>query len=305
MTPSIDYDSPAALRAFLEGRGMGMQKKFGQNFLINRSARERLADALAAPPSAPAWEVGPGLGAMTAQMLDRGLAVTAFEIDRGFAAALREIFADKPLFKLVEGDALKTWPAEASSSGVPPYFLGNLPYNIAATLLAGFVESGAVFERAVVTVQKEVARRMAAKPGEDDYSSFSVLLASAYRVRPLLTLKPASFYPAPNVDSAAVVMDRLAEAPRLPALFRPLVRALFSSRRKTVKNNLEAFASSLGAPDAAEAAAAALAASGVDPRSRAETLGIPEFAALAEALEAALPGRGSRSPTEGGASDGL
>jgi 16S rRNA (adenine1518-N6/adenine1519-N6)-dimethyltransferase len=287
LTPSIDYDSPIALRLFLDEHGLGMQKKFGQNFLVNRGARERLLDALGARAGDAVWEVGPGLGAMTAGLLDRGLMVTAFEVDRGFSAALRELFADRPAFRLIEGDVLRTWRGEAGAS-LPPYFFGNLPYNIAATLLAHLVEEGAIFDRAVVTIQKEVARRMAAKPGDEDYSSFSVLCASAYKVSSLMTLKPGSFYPAPNVDSAAVIMERKTDgaATNLPRLFRPLVRALFSSRRKTVRNNLEAYAVSLGAGErAAEVTAAALEAAGIDPSARAEVLDIAAFAALATALE--------------------
>lgn len=297
---SIDYDSPTALRRFLDERGFGMQKKFGQNFLINRNARERLVDALGAEPGETVWEVGPGLGAMTAILLERGLSMTAFEIDRGFAAALRECFGELDSFRLVEGDALKTWPVEQRERGLGRYFFGNLPYNIAAVLIASFIESGAYFDRAVVTVQKEVAKRMAAKAGDEDYSSFSVLCASAYAVRPLLTLKPASFYPAPNVDSAAVAMDRLsASAPGAASrYFRPLVRALFSSRRKTVRNNLETFASAaLGsaAPGAkpsasGELAAAALSAAGIDGKLRAERLSFEEFAALAAAFESLIAG---------------
>jgi len=279
---SVDYDSPVAIRSFLDERGFGMQKKFGQNFLVNRSARERLVDALGAESGGAAWEVGPGLGAMTELLLDRGLFLTVFEIDRGFAAALREIFIDRPQFRLVEGDALKTWPVEARRTGAPRYFFGNLPYNIAAVLIASFIEADIFFERSVVTVQKEVAKRMTAKAGDDDYSSFSVLCASAYEVRPLMTLKPHSFYPAPNVDSQAVIMDRrpFNLPPEVLRVFRPLVRSLFSSRRKTVKNNLEAFLSS------ANLAAAALDAAGVDPAVRAEKMDLDAFSRLAAAVAA-------------------
>ena len=292
---------------------MGMQKKFGQNFLINRGARERLVDALAAPAGSRTWEVGPGLGAMTAMLLDRGVEVTAFEIDRGFSAALRELFAEKTGFRLIEGDALKTWRAEFSA--LPPYFFGNLPYNIAATLLAHFVEEGAVFDRSVVTIQKEVAKRMVAKAGDEEYSSFSVLCASAYKVSLLMTLKPGSFYPPPNVDSAAVVMERAVDVPVQPRLFRPLVRALFSSRRKTVRNNLDAFAASLmgepagfassGVSLAAFAARKAgvvdesLALARIDPGLRAEVLDLEAFYRLASSLEASLAER-KGTETEGG-----
>ena len=115
MPPLVNYDSPRELRAFLEGRGLGMRKKFGQNFLINPVARSRLLDALELSPGDAVWEIGPGLGAMTAGLLERGGRVTAFEIDPAFARILREFFAANTAFRLVEGDVLKTWPAATSA----------------------------------------------------------------------------------------------------------------------------------------------------------------------------------------------
>lgn len=290
MILSLDYDSPAALRGFLAERGFGMQKKFGQNFLVNGEVRRRLVEALEAPSESIVWEVGPGLGAMTVLLLDAGVRLTAFEIDRGFSAVLRELFDDRPHFSLVEGDVLKTWPARAAVEN-PRFFFGNLPYNIAATLIASFIEADFNFERAVVTVQKEVAQRMAAKRGDADYSSFSVLIASAYSVRPLLTLKPHSFYPAPNVDSRAVVLERrpFTVPPSAAPFFRPMIRALFASRRKTVRNNLDAYIASLSLPGVppprvTDFCAAALGVADIDARARAETLDLNDFARLAAVL---------------------
>jgi 16S rRNA (adenine1518-N6/adenine1519-N6)-dimethyltransferase len=298
---SLDYDSPVSLRHFLDERGFGMQKKFGQNFLVNRSARERLVDALGAGSDDEVWEVGPGLGAMTVPLLSRGCRVSVFEIDRGFSTVLRELFSGEPRFSIIEGDVLKTWSQEVQKNKAPAFFFGNLPYNIAATLIASFIEAGCFFRRAVVTVQKEVADRMVAKPGSKDYSSFSVLCSSAYSVKPLMTLKPHSFYPAPNVDSAAVVMERRPfdgehgkctpdGSLDVPPLFRLLVRALFASRRKTVRNNLDAFLRSgkTGYPIPPEQCqnivVRALEKAGIDPLARAETLSLEEFSQLTNAL---------------------
>jgi 16S rRNA (adenine1518-N6/adenine1519-N6)-dimethyltransferase len=266
-----------------------MRKRLGQNFLINPGARRQLLDALEVPPGGKVWEIGSGLGAMTSPLLERGAAVTAFEIDKGFIPVLREFFSGNPAFTLVEGDVLKTWRA------APPgdYLLGNLPYTIGAFLLADFIENNRFFKRMVVTVQKEVARRMAAKPCSKDYSSFSALCASAYTVRPLLIMKGASFYPEPRVDSQGVRLDvRTDRDPAgYPAFFKPLLRCLFASRRKTVKNNLESFASSAAAvnrKDLPGICGAALKDAGIAPMERAERLGVDDFAALAGALERAL-----------------
>ena len=95
MIQSLDYDSPAFYKTFLESRGMAMQKKFGQNFLINPNARKKLADALELEKGMTVWEVGPGLGCLSPEILTRGADLTAFEIDRGFCSVLTEIFSEE------------------------------------------------------------------------------------------------------------------------------------------------------------------------------------------------------------------
>jgi 16S rRNA (adenine1518-N6/adenine1519-N6)-dimethyltransferase len=276
----------------LDENGLGMRKQFGQNFLINGNARRRLLDALEIRNGDRVWEVGPGLGAMTAGLLERGAAVSAFEIDRGFIRALEEFFGDNPRFNMIPGDVLKTWPAAWTGMGAQNrgHFLGNLPYNIAAALLADFIEKNCFFTRMVVIVQREVARRMAAKPGSADYSSLSVLCASTYTIHPLMVLKGASFYPAPKVDSQGVlfVLRTDIDPAAYPPSFKPLVRGLFAARRKTIKNNLQSFMNSgimnhekLQIQDLS---LEMLKKAGINPNERAENLGIHEFTALAAAL---------------------
>jgi len=298
LPPSINYDSPKELKAFLEERGIGMRKKFGQNFMINPYERSMLLDALELPTGARVWEAGAGLGAMTDGLLKRGAYVTAFEIDPAFARALREFFADYSVgsvgaFRLVEGDILKTWETVDETDN-ELFLFGNLPYNIAAALIAGFIEKGRFFKRAVVTVQREVALRMAASPGSADYSSFSVLCSSVYKVKLLRILKASSFYPAPRVDSQGVLMDLIPQPEPIPKLFYLLVRSLFSSRRKTLRNTLTAFASSVIISNelpgkaflsALEVALETLKKAGISGERRAETLSNAEFAVLAAFLE--------------------
>ena len=308
MPVSINYNSKAELRAFLDEHNLGMRKKFGQNFLINPAVRLRLLDALELESGDNVWEIGPGLGAMTAGLLERGGRVTAFEIDPAFSRILREFFAGEslagecfaaessgpePAFRLIEGDVLKTWRTVKNSASIPPanmpteetLLFGNLPYNLAAALLADFIEKGCFFKRMVVTVQREVALRMAARPGSADYSSFSVLCSSVYKISPLLVIKGSSFYPVPRVDSQGVRLDLLPQKEKLPRLFYPLVRSLFSSRRKTIKNTLTAFAASFILKENREAAAEVLHRAGISGERRPETLDIQEFAALAAHLE--------------------
>lgn len=238
-----DYDSPNALGAFLESNGMAMQKKYGQNFLVNRKSRERLVDALRLEKGMTVWEIGPGLGSMTQEILSREVTLIAFEIDRGFSLALQTFFPDKNNFSIVEGDVLKSWKRTLAERGKPDRLFGNLPYNIAATIIADTISEGVLFDSVVVTVQKEVAVRMAAPPGSKDYSSFSVLCQWGYDVTQVIDLAAGSFWPRPNVASRAVRMTRRADWPRCssPDTFRSLLRGLFSSRRKTVLNNFRAW----------------------------------------------------------------
>jgi 16S rRNA (adenine1518-N6/adenine1519-N6)-dimethyltransferase len=277
-----------------------MRKKFGQNFLINPSVRQKLLDAMESRAGDEIWEIGPGLGAMTSGLLERGARVTAFEIDPAFARILREFFASeskgpKPVFSLVEGDVMRTWHSVAAQ--IPPselFLFGNLPYNVGAAVLADFIEKGRFFKRTVVTVQREVAKRMAAAAGSADYSSFSVLCSSVYKVTPLFIIKGSSFYPAPRVDSQCVRMDLIPAGEKRPRYFHLLVRSLFSSRRKTIRNTLSSFASSViinrngkGGEKmlSVETAVEVLNRAGISGERRPETLEIDEFAALAKCLE--------------------
>lgn len=275
-----DYDSPSSLKNFLDQQGMAMQKKFGQNFLINGPARRRLIDALQVDDATSVWEVGPGLGAMTDEILSRGASLTAFEIDRGFTSCVSDFFKDyqaQGKFTLVEGDVLKTWKSQAEKQ-LPDRFFGNLPYNVAATIIADMISAGYRFPRSVVTVQKEVAQRMCATVGSKDYSSFSILCSWAYKVTPLMDLGGGSFWPRPNVDSRAVVMEQREDFPRCqnPEHFMKLLRGLFASRRKTIKNNLTVFYSN------GEQAAAVLDEAKINPQIRAEELPLETLLQLSD-----------------------
>lgn len=286
---TVDYNSPQALKAFLERSNMAMQKKFGQNFLVNGQIRTRLADALEIDGASSVWEIGPGLGAMTKEILARGARLTAFEIDRGFIAALRRLFPEQEAsgqLKIVEGDVLKNWRRVLKADGAPQRLFGNLPYNIAAAVLCDTIEEGARFDRCVVTVQKEVAARMAAAASTESYSSFSVLCQWGYDVTPLFDLAGGNFWPRPNVESRSVLMERKAAFPRCenPVLFIKMQRALFSSRRKNIRNNLSAFLR--GRADTERL----LHAAGIPPTARAESLSIEEMLRLSDTVNAAIIG---------------
>ena len=281
-----DYNSAAELKQVLDANGFSMQKKFGQNFLINQQARNKLIDALDVSEGTKVWEVGPGLGAMTSGLLEKGADLTVFEIDRGFISLISQYFesySQKGSFRIVEGDVLKNWYGQTKDgSQLPQRFFGNLPYNIAASIVADTIEAGIRFEKCVFTVQKEVAVRMAAKAGDTDYSSLSVLCNWAYDVKNLIDLSGSNFWPKPNVDSRAVIFTKKEDFPRCqnPKLFIKMQRALFSSRRKTVRNNLQGFLNNN------EKTMLCLEKAGIDPMLRAEVLTIEEMLKLSDVINA-------------------
>jgi 16S rRNA (adenine1518-N6/adenine1519-N6)-dimethyltransferase len=281
-----DFNSPSKLKELLETNNFAMQKRYGQNFLVNGGVREKIIALADLKSGEVAWEIGPGVGSMTALALEHGAVLRAFEIDRGFIGILGEIFSGVGVDRLeiIHGDILKTWRGECERRGVPGRVFGNLPYNIAATIIADFIEADILPGRMVFTLQKEVAKRMTAKPGTADYSSFTALCASAYTVKYEFEIKRGSFWPVPGVDSAVVSMVRrdppLAVADR--ALFLALVRGLFASRRKIIRNNLRGMVALKHLDDAA--IDRGLAAAGIDPGIRGETLSVDSIVVLADAL---------------------
>lgn len=272
----VNYDSPSELSALLERLGLGMRKKYGQNFLVNGNARRRIAALFETEPGCRAWEIGPGTGAMTREAALAGLRVSAFEIDQGFAEFIRGAYGGEPGFELYEGDFIKTWGQALASSGRPALAFGNLPYNAAGAIVAALIEGGPRPPRMVFTVQKEAALRMGASPGSKNYSAFSVLCRSAYEVSTAFDLSPGVFWPQPRVVSSVVVMKARADALPLAGSkpFTDFTRACFASRRKTLRNNLKA----AGYAEAAIAAACALA--DVSPDARGETLTPERFHGL-------------------------
>lgn len=280
-----DYNSPSSLKAFLEDNSMSMQKKFGQNFLVNGDARKKIVNSLELSPDMSVWEVGPGLGSMTGEILSCGAKLTVFEIDRGFVKMLKDFYSkeiDSGNLTIIEGDVLKTWKKQCDAAGIPDRFFGNLPYNIAAAIIGDTIEQNVRFDKVVVTVQKEVAQRMTSAPGTGDYSSFSILCQWAYDVETVMDLAGGNFWPRPNVDSRAVVMTKREEFPGCEnrQTFMKMQRALFVSRRKNIKNNLTQFLSD------AEKADVVLRKAGIDPSLRAEAVTVEQLLQLSDIINA-------------------
>ena len=276
------YDSPNAITALLDEAGFSMSKKFGQNFLLSSAVREHIVDSLGPIEGKQVWEIGPGLGALTMILLERGAQVTAFEIDHGFCRILRNrAFQDEPNFLLVEGDALKTWERVYEEKGVPDMICGNLPYNVGSICIARFLEKQCLPKKMVFTLQREVAERLCSTPGDKMWSSFSILAQVDYCMELLFTIKPGAFYPVPNVVSSVIGMDRRTE-PLVSALHRAefieVVNDLFTQRRKTVKNNL--LHGKTGSRIGKDRIFQALEASDIPSAERAEQLGIDRILRL-------------------------
>lgn len=270
-------------RRLLDEHGLAARKRYGQNFLLDTTAAQRIAQAtVAGEHGLPVLEIGPGTGTLTSALLAAGAALTAVEIDRGLVGILRER-EDLSAAEIVESDIL-TYDLQAFAGRAPRWAAcGNLPYYITTPILFALLECDPQPGRIVAMVQREVADRLTAGPGSDAYGALSVVVAYRARTSRLLTLRPAAFYPRPQVDSTVVVLERHAEPPvhpRDPGAMLRLVRAAFAYRRKTLANALE-----LGDPSIPRArTAAALAAIGKPPEARGESLSLDDFSRLADNL---------------------
>lgn len=279
--------SPSHIREQLLARGLRMQKKFGQNFLISPAVCETIANAARSHAASPAvcLEIGPGIGALTLRLAERFERVVALEIDRGVFPWLCENLASRDNVSLINTDALEADLAECLVPGAGEHVCvcANLPYSVTSPLILKLVESSLPFESLTLMVQKEAAQRFAARVGDEAYGSLSAYLAYYGEVKRLFDVKEANFYPRPTVTSTVIRIIPHREKPVHPkdeALFFSVIRAAFSARRKTVYNCLSA---ALGHPK--DAVAQALERAGIDPARRGETLDLFEFCTIADALK--------------------
>ena len=282
---NLNYDSPKEIERVLSEKGLAMTKKFGQNFLVSPSGREKLVKLMELEEGMKVWEIRPGLGAITHMILKENVDLYSFEIDHGFASLLSgPAFGDESRFTLVEGDALKTL-FKKRLLPLPDRIVGNLPYNVGSVMIAKLIENSYLPPLMVFTLQKEVVDRMTAKTGEDDYSSFSVLTQIDYENKLMLKLPRGCFWPQPNVDSAVVVMKRREKSlvdDTLRPVFIPLLRDIFQQRRKTIRNNLNSSEyGNLGKDKVEEI----LSLSGLSGNERAEALSWDSLIKLSESAK--------------------
>lgn len=270
--------------AALRKLGLSARKSLGQNFLVPGWGA-KIAAAARVQAGDHVVEIGPGLGALTEALLERGAHVIAVDLDEAMIRALRKVFEGHANLELVHKDARELDLGEISARvGAKLRVTGNLPYYTSSPLLRRTIDQRQHVRSATFTLQKEVADRIASPPGSKAYGSLSVLTQVHADATVPLKLPPGAFHPRPGVDSAVLHLE-MREHPRVPlpdpALFERVVFGAFSQRRKTLLNSLRG-SRELALPP--EVVAAALKGSGIDPGRRAETLSVEEFGVLAEAF---------------------
>jgi len=248
-------------------------KALGQNFLIDQNIRDIIIRHADVRPDETVIEIGPGLGALTEDLFKQARRLIAIEKDARLAEHLRHRF---PGLELIQGDAVKILRSGFTVQGSRFKVVSNLPYSISTPILECFVEGENKPRTMVVTIQREVALRLAATPRHKDYSALTVFTQLYYHVTIVHIVSPHCFYPEPRVDSAIIVLDRRDTRMKLEkgAPFHEIVRLGFNQRRKMLRKLLAEY----------DGAAEAFHAAGISPTARAEELSIEQWITLANAL---------------------
>lgn len=294
--------NPRVIRELMAEAGIRFRRDLGQNFLIDPTVPEEIAEIAADDPNAVILEIGPGIGCLTSALAERYRKVVAIEIDRGLIPVLEKTLAEYDNVTVINDDCmtadLAALLSEAGNGtpGVdfPVSVAANLPYYITTPILLRLLECGIRFSHVTVMVQKEVADRLAASPGSKDYGAITAVLGYYGTVTRCFTVSPGSFLPPPAVSSAVVRIDLYPE----PA-FRPLsektffdtVHAAFEQRRKTLVNALSARFSDLGK----ERISTIVASCGFQSDVRGERLGTDDFVSLSDAIYRARNGSNEAS----------
>lgn len=273
----MGLDALPPLREALASHGLMARKSFGQHFLLDLNITRKIARLAELPDGARVIEVGPGPGGLTRALLETGARVTAVEKDERFRPLLEELAAASGALTLVLGDALSVDEAQLAG-GEPAHLVSNLPYNVGTPLLIKWLTGPWTPASLTLMFQKEVADRIAAAPGSDAYGRLAVIAQATAEVAKVMDVPARAFTPPPKIDSAVVRLVPKAERPapdRLDALQR-VTAAAFGQRRKMLRSSLKGMGGE-----------AVIAAAGLDPQARAETVDTAGFLRLADAWLAA------------------
>jgi 16S rRNA (adenine1518-N6/adenine1519-N6)-dimethyltransferase len=261
------------VRSLLDRHGISPKRSLGQNFVVEPNTVRRIAELAEVGEGDRVVEIGPGVGSLTLALLEAGASVVAIEVDDVLVDVLAEVTAghQPDRIRIVHGDAMDTDWDDLLGAG-PWKLVANLPYNISVPLICDLLDGVPAIGEMVVMVQREVADRLVAGPGDDAYGLPSVKVAYHAEARVLGRVPPSVFLPRPRVDSALVGLRRLSEPATdvdREVLFQ-VVRAGFGQRRKMLRRSLRGILDE-----------AAIVGSGVDPTARAEELGLDQWASMA------------------------
>ena len=265
--------------ALLKHYGLHAHKGLGQNFLQDPMALESIVAAAELQPTDTVLEIGPGLGSLTRYLASVAREVVAVELDKNLLPPLKAVLAPYNNFRLIQGDILELSPKELALA--PDYLVvANIPYYITSAVIRHLLENEPKPRRVVLTIQKEVAQRICAQPGDMSLLALSVQVYGKPRIA--TSIPAEAFFPEPKVDSAVLVVDiypsPLIQKDLLDTFFR-LIKAGFSQKRKTLRNSL-----SSGLHISPAQAAGLLTRAGIDPQRRAETLSIEEWERLSKTM---------------------
>ena len=279
-------------RHLLRRQGLAPQKKLGQNFLVHAHTAQRIVDLAHLEATDQVVEVGVGLGALTRPLAAAASKVIGIEADSGIIRMHQDQQDLPDNVQLLHADVLKVDFKDLTEPGRRLKIVANLPYSISTPFLFRLLEHADLMDMAVVMLQKEVAQRLLAPPGNKEYGAPTVLLAACANITPLFLVKPAEFHPRPKIDSQVVRISFHPQPERVRKIgpfdrvfFRRVVHAAFGQRRKTLLNALSAGGFGFDKPTLHSC----LVEAAITPSIRAEQLDLEDFVRLSRTLSAAVP----------------
>lgn len=282
--------SVGQIKEIMDRHSLIFHKGLGQNFLFDANYLNGIADAGGISKDDTVVEIGPGLGVLTTRLAERAKRVVAVEIDKNIIPALKETVSEFPNVEIVNKDILKTDINELTDGCESVKVVANLPYYITSPIIMKLLEKGENIESVTVMIQKEVALRLAAKPGTKDYGAITVAVNYYSDPKIKLTVPPGAFIPPPKVYSSVITMK--IREPEVTVcdekLFFKIVKGAFGQRRKTLLNAL----SSAFPQISKENVKKIIASLGFDEKVRGETLSIADFAALSDSFNAKMKKQG-------------
>lgn len=280
----MDISNKSRTRAIIEKHEFKFKKKFGQNFLTDANILKKIIAAAGLNKNVSVIEVGPGIGALTEYIARSAGNVIAYEIDNTLIPILEEVMEPYDNVQIINEDILKADVKAMIASEMPEAeiaVVANLPYYITTPILMGLIEARLPIDRYVVMMQLEVARRLSASPGTKDYNALSIAVQYYCDVNIAINVPRDVFIPAPNVDSAVVVLKRKKVPPvevKDEVFFMALVHACFKQRRKTLLNNLSTYFEGLTKEEITNM----LLEIDIQPSVRGEALSIEEFGRITD-----------------------